>query len=295
MIHVVLAFGLDMTSNGSGGGLSRRLFLGSGAGALTLGVSGCVTAETRQIEVPRTFVLVHGAWHGGWCWRDVRALLEERGHRVYTPTLTGLGERAHLLDADVSLQTHIQDVISVIEAEELQDITLVGHSYGGMVITGVVDALQDRIDEIVYLDAALPQHGDTMLTQGPERSAAELTATEAALRDLAPDGIAMSVPPATIFGIASSETEKLAWLERRLTPHPLRTWFDRIDLKSDVTSRRSGTYILCTEPAMQNTSFGFHAERLRALSNWRVVELKTGHDAMVSAPSELVALLARSD
>lgn len=291
MIHVALVCGFDMISRGSGDGLSRRLFLSSSTGALGLGLSGCITAQKLQIESPRTYVLVHGAWHGGWCWRDVRALLEARGHKVYSPTLTGLGERAHLLNSDASLQVHIQDVIGVILAEELQSVTLVGHSYGGMVITGVVDALQDRISKVVYLDAALPQNGDTMLSQGSERSAAELAATESALRALAPEGVAMAIPPATIFGIAPSATDKLAWLERRLTPHPLRTWFDRIDLKSDITSTHPGTYILCTKPAMQNTSFGFHAEQLRSQPNWQVIELKTGHDAMVSAPRELTQIL----
>ena len=263
MIRVALGFGFDMTFNQSGGGLSRRLFIGSGAGALAFSLSGCASVETRQVEPPRTFVLVHGAWHGGWCWRDVRSLLEAAGHQVYTPTLTGLGERAHLLNAEVSLQTHIQDVISVIEAEELQSVTLVGHSYGGMVITGVVDDMKDRIAEVIYLAAALPQDGDTMITQGPERSSAELAGTETALRALAPDGIAMAVPPPAVFGIAPSEIDQIAWLERRLTPHPLRTWFDRINLKNDVTVTHSGTYIQCTEPAMQNTSFGFHANNRR--------------------------------
>lgn len=291
MIRAALLCGFDMTFNKVGGGLTRRLFLGAGAGALAFGAAGCATAEKRQIETPRTFVLVHGAWHGGWCWRDVRTGLEAQGHTVYTPTLTGLGERAHLLTADVSLQTHIQDIVGVIEAEELQTVTLVGHSYGGMVISGVVDAVPDRISKLIYLDAALPQNGDTMLSQGPDRSAAELVATEEALRALAPDGVAMGVPPAAIFGIDPSATDQLAWLERRLTPHPLRTWFDRIQLDSDVTSTHPGTYIVCTEPAMQNTSFGFHAEQLRQRPNWRVVELSTGHDAMVSAPNELVNIL----
>ncbi|MEL6692013.1 MAG: alpha/beta fold hydrolase [Pseudomonadota bacterium] len=280
-----------MTSNAFGGGLNRRLFLGSGAGALALSLSGCATTDTNKNEPPGVFVLVHGAWHGGWCWRDVRKLLEAQGHKVYTPTLTGLGERAHLLSSEVSLQTHIKDVVGLIEAEELQGITLVGHSYGGMVITGVADALKDRIDNVVYLDAALPQNGDTMLSQGPERSESELAAIEESLRALAPDGVAMAVPPVTIFGIDASASDQIDWLERRLTPHPLRTWFDRIDLRSDVISAHSGLYIVCTGPAMQNTSFGFHAERLRSRSNWRVVELDTGHDAMVSAPQALTFLL----
>lgn len=280
-----------MTSSQPGGRVNRRLFLGLGAGALSLSLGACASVSETVTGSPKTYVLVHGAWHGGWCWRDVRARLEGQGHKVYTPTLTGLGERVHLLTAEVSLQTHIQDVMGVIEAEELEAVTLVGHSYGGMVITGVADAMQDRLAHIVYLDAAFPETGDTMLTQGPDRSAAEIKAASEAIRAMAPDGLAIKVPPVTIFGIDPHATDQVAWLDRRLTPHPLQTWFDRIELAGDVSATLPGTYILCTKPAMQNTSFAYHADQLRGRSNWRVTELQTGHDAMVSAPDELSAIL----
>ena len=103
-----------------------------------------------------TFVLVHGAWHGGWCWRDVRAILESNGHLVCTPTRTGVGERSHLLSPAIDLDTHILDVANVLEWEELSDVVLVGHSYGGNVITGVADRMKDRLRHVVYLDAHLP-------------------------------------------------------------------------------------------------------------------------------------------
>ncbi|MGZ0244868.1 MAG: alpha/beta fold hydrolase, partial [Alphaproteobacteria bacterium] len=111
-----------------------------------------------------SFVLVHGAWHGGWCWRDVRRVLEEHGHTVFTPTLTGLGERSHLLSPDIDLETHIADVINLLVWEELNDVILVGHSYGGMVITGVADQAKDRLRHIVYLDAFLPADGESSAT-----------------------------------------------------------------------------------------------------------------------------------
>ena len=110
------------------------------------------------------FVLVHGAWHGGWCWRDVAALLRAQGHTVFTPTMTGNGERLHQSHHGVTLETHIRDVVGVIEAEELNDVVLVGHSYGGMVITGVADRLPGRLAQLVYLDAFVPEHGDSLVS-----------------------------------------------------------------------------------------------------------------------------------
>lgn len=103
---------------------------------------------------PRTFVLVHGAWHGGWCWRRVADLLRTRGHRVFAPSLTGVGDRAHLFSKAISLQTHVEDILSVVETEELNDFVLVGHSYGGFVISGVADTLRERVSRYVYLDVS---------------------------------------------------------------------------------------------------------------------------------------------
>ena len=280
-----------MTSKPSGGGLGRRHFLGLGAtlGAATL--SACASRPAIQTRRPSTYVLVHGAWHGGWCWRYVRRELESVGHRVLSPTLTGLGERAHLMSAEISLETHIKDVAGVIETEELQSVILVGHSYGGMVITGVADGLKNRISHIVYLDAALPEDGQTMLTQGPQRSRQEIAASETALRSLSSDGVTMRIPDVRIFGVEDATEGQIAWLERRLTPHPLKTWFDPIRLEQGGPAGLPGTYIHCTSPIMQNTSFGYHAERLRSQSDWTVLELETGHNAMISAPTDLAKLL----
>ena len=112
--------------------------------------------SARAADKPRTFVLVHGAWHGGWCWGRVADALRARGHRVFAPSLTGLGDRAHLFAKDISLQTHVEDILSLVEAEELSDCILVGHSYGGFVISGVADTLRERVSRYVYLDAIVP-------------------------------------------------------------------------------------------------------------------------------------------
>ena len=105
-----------------------------------------------------TFVLIHGAWHGGWCWKKVSPILREAGHETYSPTLTGLGERSHLLSRDIDLNCHIQDVVNVLEYKGLKDVVLVGHSYAGMVITGVADRCPERLAQLVYLDAFAPQN-----------------------------------------------------------------------------------------------------------------------------------------
>src|SRR5205809_2952479 len=109
-----------------------------------------------------SFVLIHGAWHGSWCWKRVRRLLQAQGHDVFTPTLTGVGERSHLLSRDVNLETHILDIVNLIRWEELSDIVLCGHSYGGCVISGVADRIPDRIRALVYLDAFVPENGENL-------------------------------------------------------------------------------------------------------------------------------------
>ncbi len=235
-------------------------------------------------------MLVHGAWHGGWCWRDVRSQLEAQGHRVFTPTLTGLAERSHLLSEEIDLNTHIKDITSLIDYYDLKDILLVGHSYGGMVITGVADAMKDRIGEIIYLDAALPDDGETMITQGPERSPAIIEQTREALAALAPDGIAMAAFPPEFLGIAKDHPS-YGWVAEKLTPHPLKTWLDPIVLKNGGSTGIRRRYIHCTAPVLPNSSFPYHAQQVQADPSWIYHALSTGHDAMVTVPDELVALM----
>jgi pimeloyl-ACP methyl ester carboxylesterase len=237
------------------------------------------------------FVLVHGAWHGGWCWRRVVERLEATGARVLTPTLTGCGERAHLMGPETGLNTHIRDVEAVIEAEELTNVHLCGHSYGGMVVTGVCDAMKDRIASVLYLDAAVPADGQSMITQSPGITAEAAAGTLAGLSALAPDGVAMQVfPDVTVFGVtAGSEDE--AWLKRRLTPHPLKTWTDPIRLVNGGSDRLPRAYVHCVDPVLPMASFGAHHARLRTDASWSVSTLATGHDAMVTAPAAVADLL----
>jgi len=241
-------------------------------------------------QPPRDFVLVHGAWHGGWCWDLVRARLEAAGHRVHTPTLPGLAERAGELTADTSLADHIADLAQFITARDLSGFVLVGHSYGGMVITGVADVLKDRIAHILYLDAALPRDGESMTSYGAPRPAEAIAAAEAGLRGLAPDGIAMAAFPPTMLGIPPDDPQhdRVAAL---LTPHPLKTWLDPIRLAHDGPAGIPRTYVHCTAPALAGTQFPYLARIAAADPEWRYAELATGHEAMLTSPEATARLL----
>lgn len=272
--------------------LDRRQWLLGSALLLTSCAANSTRAVVGSSAKPTTFVLVHGAWHGGWCWREVGALLKSAGHRVFATTLTGLGNRKSELSADIGLATHIADVAEVFEANDLQDVVLVGHSYGGMPITGAVDGLRDRVSHLVYLDAAVPDDGETMITQGRPLPAQVLQMVETQLRSAAADGIAL--PAGTPEGLGIPATHPLHdWVADNLTPHPLKTWFDPVSLTNGGREGISSTYIHCNAPALPNTSFGWHAERLTGVPEWDVRYLATGHDAMITAPAELAEILLK--
>ncbi len=159
-----------------------------------------------------------------------------------------------------------------------------------MVITGVADALKDNIRHIVYLDAALPKDGQTMISQGPPRSQTTLEDTEKALRRLAPDGLAMQAFPPELSGIPKDHPYYY-WVAQKLTPHPLQTWLDPINLTNGGSEGLKRTYIHCTDPVLPNASFAWHAEQVQNDGSWHYHALATGHDAMVTAPDELAKLL----
>jgi pimeloyl-ACP methyl ester carboxylesterase len=227
------------------------------------------------------FVLVHGAWHGGWCWARVARLLLDAGHTVHTPSLTGLGDRAHLAKPEIDLAAHIEDVVAVLETEELNGVTLVGHSYAGMVITGVAARVARRLASLVYLDAFVPAEGKSLLDHLPAERAA-------GVRQAAQEhGEGWRVPPfpPERFGVTSQRDRD--WLTRRLVPQPLRTLEQPLPAAGGDKPRR--TYIYCAQPAMG--PFGQFAERLRDDRKWTFHELKTGHDAMVTAAGDVARIL----
>ncbi|MEP5938407.1 MAG: alpha/beta hydrolase [Erythrobacter sp.] len=235
-------------------------------------------------------VLVHGAWHGGWCWDPVRELLEASGITVHSPTLPGLAERSSELTEAIGLAEHIADARAYIEKHVPGDFALLGHSYGGMVISGLADALRDRIVHITYLDAALPQDGQSMITYGAPRSAETIKAAEMSIRGLAPDGIAMAAFPPSVLGI-SQQHPLHNWVAARLTPHPLKTWLDPIALPNGGSIGLPRTYVLCTDPMLPQTQFGWVAEQAKADPSWRYKELTTGHDAMITDPEGVARIV----
>lgn len=228
-----------------------------------------------------TFVLVHGAWHGGWCWRRVTPLLRAAGHDVHAPTLTGLGERAHLSGPSVNLDTHIGDVVGVIEAEDLHDVVLVGHSYGGFVVRGVADRAASAIRKLVFLDAFVAENGKSMIDYvPPERRAAFEEGGKA-------KG-AFDPMPLEPFGV--TKPNDLAWAKPRLRPQPFATFAQPLRLASGMPASPL-IFIRCTEPAFP-TFEGF-AQRAKNDPGWTYVEVTGGHDAMITNPKGLAETLLR--
>jgi len=234
---------------------------------------------------PRQYLLVLGTSHGGWCWRHVGDFLTAAGHRVFAPTLTGLGERAHLRSPEIGLATHIDDVVGVADAEELDRFILVGHSYGGYVITGVCDRLRDRVAHVVYIDAPNPKNGASN-AQG--RSATQLAESFGPLIDgyLLPTRKEM-IPA---LGVPPDDQVATAWLQRRLTPQPVRTWTDPIQLFNGGSEGLPRTYVFCNTAA-PDSPLRRNADRMRADPTWSYRELPCGHDAMIVLPRETAELL----
>lgn len=218
----------------------------------------------------RTYVFVHGAWGGGWDWKGMEKRMEAAGHEAYRVTLTGLGERAHLASPDVDLDTHIQDVVAVLEFEELEEVVLVGHSYGGIVVAGVASRSQ-RVSDLVFIDALLLEAGESLWSRQSEdrrKSLQELADTQ---------GDGWRIPP--------------YWPDPgKDRPHPLATLRDPLDLAPGTYERVRGTYILTRDPGAESDAFTPYAERARALG-YAVHELRTGHNPQRTMPEELAELL----
>lgn len=229
-----------------------------------------------------TFVLVHGAFHGGWCWSRVARLLRTAGHDVYAPTQTGLGERRHLLSASITLDIFVDDICEVLAAEELEDVVLVGHSFGGISISGVADRMPERVRHLVYLDSRILEAGQSMLDADPQRSGA--------WRLQAEEGGSFAIPPPPASYFDCPDPADVEWIARRLTPHPLGTFTSPLNLANPVIGNgRPCTYIACMDPVYPWLESCRTWARGRA--GWGWAEIAAGHDAMVSAPAALARLL----
>jgi pimeloyl-ACP methyl ester carboxylesterase len=222
----------------------------------------------------RTFVVAHGAWSSGWAWKKMHPLMQARGHRLVTPSYTGLGERVHLATPDVDLDTHITDVVNVLVFEDLYDVVLVGHSYGGMVATGVADRARDRVERLIYLDAFVPEDGQSLFGLSGDGARSLATAI---------DG--WRVPPRAVP--ADTPPEDLAWITARRLPQPIRTLEQPLTLRGGaLTLPRS--YILCTRSDL----FRRFAETARR-AGWPVHEMDATHNPHITAPAALADLLER--
>jgi pimeloyl-ACP methyl ester carboxylesterase len=227
-----------------------------------------------------TFVVAHGAWSSGWAWKRMRPLLRAAGHEVFTPSYTGLGERSHLAAPDVTLETHIQDIVNVLFYEDLTDVILVGHSYGGMVATGVADRVSERIRKVIYLDAFVPRDGQSLNDLMPNRQPAG---------PLAPSADSWLIEPNPPSSDASPED--LAWITPRRGPQPRRT-FEEPVLLTGAIDRLPRTYIYCLQK-MPGDVFRQFAARARGEAGWQYEEIDATHSPHITAPDALADILLR--
>jgi pimeloyl-ACP methyl ester carboxylesterase len=226
------------------------------------------------------FVLVPGAWLGGWCWRDVARRLRAQGHRVVTPTLSGLGERSHLLTRDVGLHVHVVDIASLLRYHDLSEVVLVGHSYGGTVITAVAEQAPERIARLVYLDASVPLDGQSNDDVIGSEMAARLRAAAHA------SGEGWRVPPAD-YVTERMPQDLRGWVRERLTPHPLRAFAEPVQLRSAAAAALPRAFIRTTQSPLYD---GLLERAQRA--GWPCRELPGGHYAMLTEPLAVAAALA---
>jgi pimeloyl-ACP methyl ester carboxylesterase len=228
----------------------------------------------------KTFVLVHGAWHGGWCWRRVADLLERQGHKVFTPTLTGLGERAHLMSKDIRLATHVTDVVNHMKWEGLDGVVLCGHSYGGMVVSGAAEQMAEKIGSIVFLDAFVPDNGEAVT---------DLTgaATLDLLRAAQAKG-EIGIPARTAASFNVNEKDR-AWVDALCVPQPINTFLDKMVLTGARERIAKKSYIRALNNA--NPGFDRAMARAKADTSWRTYEVACGHDVMVDMPERLTEIL----
>ncbi len=229
-----------------------------------------------------TFVLVHGAWAGGWIWHRVTPLLRRAGHEVYTPTLTGLGERAHLNSPAINLSIHAQDVAGVLGCEGLRDVILVGHSYGGMVITAAAELEAERVAQLVYLDAFVPSDGESAANLiGPGTAAS----FEERARDKGEGWMMPPMPPQWAHVLEDSDVR---WMESLFRPQSLQTFLEPVRLASAKAAALPRAFLYCNQPPLGL----FESSVAKAKTGgWRYYELATGHCPNVTAPQQLADLL----
>ncbi len=238
------------------------------------------------------FLLVHGAWHGAWCWRRVSDALIRAGHRAHALTLTGLGERAHLMSSTITLETHITDVVAALDAEEMDPAILVVHSYAGMLGTAVADRMPGRLQHLVYVDAVVPRPGESWSSTHASGTRQMRLAAAQATADFS-----FPAPDPSVFGLAAQDH---AWVQRRQTPHPGHTYEAPLQFDPARVSSVARTFVNCTRPPLStidvirtriNDPRFWDGQWMQGAGPQRTEELVTGHDPMISDPQALTNLL----
>lgn len=261
----------------------RQVIATASIAAMTASISACATG-TGTPPTRATYVLVHGAWYGGWCYARVADRLRQRGHRVYAPTLSGLGERSHLLSPAIRLQTHIDDVVNLVNWKDLDQIVLVGHSYGGMVVTGAAQSLAPRIRAMVYLDAFIPASGQSL-------SDLASPALRARLADSAKKNQGLYVDPVPAKAFMVNEADQ-AWVDAKCTPQPYATFTDAVPIAE--AHERVKTKIYVRAASYAQPTFEAIAARLQDRPDWKVMRLQCGHDVMIDQPAQTADILLRA-
>ena len=242
----------------------------------------------KRPSASRNYVLAHGSWHGGWCWRPVAALLRAAGHNVFTPSFTGLGDRAHLLSESITLETFIEDLVQLIESEELEDVILVGHSFAGVPISGVADQIPERLAHLVYFDAVVLENGQHSFSNyPPEEADARIAAASKAAGGLA---VPVLDPLPPVWGVPPN-TEVYEWVARRLRPHPLRAYTTPLRLNNPIGNGVPKTYIYCSEPPLpllRNSR-----ELVKSQGDWNWIEIAAAHEAHITHPDLIADLLLK--
>jgi pimeloyl-ACP methyl ester carboxylesterase len=226
-----------------------------------------------------TFLVAHGAWSAGWAWKKMRPLMRAAGHEFWTPTYTGLGERAHLANPEVSLDTHIQDILAVLEAEDLRDVYLIGHSYGGMVATGVADRARDRIAHLIYLDAFAPMNGQAVFDLVPPDIALKMEA--GAKASASGYGIPSNPMP------SDTSPEDQAWAGPRRLPQPVKAFSTKLTLSAEPSAPR--TYIYARKAGIGDNFRKFYDRAKR--EGWSTYEIESSHNPHITNPQALLAIL----
>jgi pimeloyl-ACP methyl ester carboxylesterase len=264
--------------------VTRRDMIGGGVGLAATAASGDTDGAARAQPAHKTFVLVHGTLVGGWYWRRISDLLEKRGHKVFSPTLTGLGERSHLMNKDINLDTHIADVVNVIKWEDLSDICLVVHSYGGWVGSGTLEQIGDRVSSIVWLDAFKPEDGQKPIDFTNEGF------RKAFLNSMEKGEPGFPVPPPKLPPIFVNEKDR-DYVDSKLTPQPVGTYAQAITLSGARERVAKKTYIRATK--YPNPTFDKAMAKCKADPSWTTFETIAYHIVMLDKPEWLADTLMK--